>query len=519
MSFSRFFQWSGAAWIYTLAFFVGNGYQFGGGDQAEHLPALLQRWYPSLYSGDYFLQHLRDTASFDIRSHYVSFLALIAQDHSLAWWCFGLTVICLWLGVWAVMEWSARMMPTSLLTPFVAPLFTHFLFFHYWSLGDNLIAENAFVSGTPALAAGLWSLAWLSGVKVVQAGIAMAVAGWFHLLLGLHLLLMGIIYLFLARPLFWKRKIFLWLIPFLLLNGFDLWTLYQDRGFSANTCEGLSYGDYFIRYRLAHHFVISSFPFNHFLKFGFLVAMAFVLVLGPGVPLVLRNWSGMVGTVTAGCVAYYGLTEVAGLEAIFRTQWPKTTIWASAGASLMIAGVAGKMCEDFLSYRLRIWIRWIIPSLVLGAATFKEPPESCWPWEKQKDPLSEMHRFIRLHTPQDALFLVDPTNDRFSYEARRPLLIGYRAVWPQPTRACSWFKDFSTVFRIPYSWPVKEKLIDRASRAFREGKITLYTQDRQAAYVLARRTDDVWRASERLKAIMENSQYVLYEVQSGADRP
>lgn len=514
MNLSRLFLWSAVAGIYTVAFFMRNGYDFGGGDQAEHLPAVLKRWYPDLFAGDYYLQHLKDNASFDIRSHYVSFLAFIARDHSLAWWCFGLTVICLWLGVWAVMEWSSRLMPDSLLTPFVAPLFTHFVFFHYWSLGDNLIAENSFVSGTPALAAGLWSLAWLSGSKALRAGIALAVAGWFHLLVGLHLLLLGLLYLFIARPLFWKRKSFPWMIPFLLLNGPDLWTLFLDRGFSINTCEGLSYGDYFIRYRLAHHFVISSFPAHHFFKYGFLVAAALVLSFVSGAPRGFRNWSGVIGAVTAGCVAYYGLTEVAGVEAIYRTQWPKITIWASVMAGLMMAGVSARVCEGFLSPRGLVLVRWVASCLALGATFFKEPVETRWPWHRLLDPLAEMHHFIRHHTAQEALFLVDPTNDRFSYEARRPLLIGYRAVWPQPTRACSWFMDFSTVFQIPYSWPVKEKLIWRASRSFREGKIILNTRDRKAAYVLARRTDDVRRASERLKAVRENSQYVLYEVQS-----
>lgn len=503
----------GVVFGYAFCFFLWHGYQFGGGDQAEHLPWVLKEWDPTLYPGDYYLD-FGNGGHFGVRTRYARTLAALANPSTLSWWCFGLTLVCAALGIWAVILWSRALFPGQTITGWLAPFFTHFVFFRYWSLGDNLIAENSFISGTPALAAGLLSLALVYRQRWWMALWPALVAGYFHPIVGFHLCTLVFFLLILARPSGW-----LWFLGFLATTFFMVqypFFIQTSQNWAQDTarCAGYTYEDYFIRFRLPHHFLMSTFPASHYIKFGFLMAAFFVVHTLQPPSRSQRTLAGAIAWALVGCALYYFATERIGIPSVFKTQWPKITIWLSAAASIVLASWTEFQIRTSVSRPvLKSAVFAAVPAIILVRIVYA-PAEIDWPWSRKNDALARAHRFIGTYTPKDALFITDPANDRFSYEARRPLATGYRAVWPDPNWTCPWFLGFSKAFFVAPDSLRKQhsRLRDLASRHFRQGLWQPQAGSSKARYVLV--ADSVpcpWTMEALL--LYRNESYVVWKLE------
>lgn len=470
--------------IYTALFFLWWGYSYGDGDQAEHLPWVFKQWNPSLYQGDYFMDYA-DRARFNVRWAYVRLLTFLANEESLPYVCFLLTVFSTWLGIAGVLAWGRAFFPQAGATGWMAPFFSHFLFYRYWSLGDNLIAETSFISGTLPLAAGFWALAWLARERFGLAALIIALGGVLHIMVGLHLLILFTLFVFFYRPAGRWRTIAGGTLLFVALNFTFFKTLVRELEPQSTFCEGLSYGMYFIRFRLPHHFVMSAFPISHYVKFGVLLSVFFLVSAFSPLNRQLRVWIRVNFAVLLGCLVYYALSEILGFEGIFKTQWPKLTIWLSAGASIALAKELESAWYEKLLIDRSLRFLPAVFFLLLLLKPWLKPVEINWPWQKRSDALAQVHQFIREHTPLEGLFVTDPKNDRFAIEAQRPLLTGYRAVWPEPEWACNWFRGFCRVYKVlPDSLKRFEKLRDLASDHFVRGLWQPWSYDRRASYAL-----------------------------------
>lgn len=470
--------------VYTALFFLWWGYSYSDGDQAEHLPFVFKDWNPSLYQGDYFMEYA-ERARFNVRSTYVRLLTLLANENSLPYVCFLLTVLSAWLGIAGAMAWGRSFFSHKHVTGWMAPLFSHFLFYHYWSLGDNLIAETSFVSGTLPLAAGFWALAWLARERFFWAALIIALSGVVHIMLGMHLFILFAIYVILFRPARLWQVIFGGSALFMAVNFSFFRTLLDEIGSEATACDGLSYGTYFIHFRLPHHFVMSALPVSHYGKFGVLLSAFFFVSFVDPPNRQLRVWIRLTLAILLLCLLYYTLSELVELEGVFKTQWPKITIWLSAGAAVALASYLESLWYERLLHNQRL--RLIPPAviLLLLMKPLANPAEIYWPWQKRFDALARAHQFISENTPSEALFVTDPRNDRFAVEAQRPLLTGYRAVWPEPEWACNWFRGFCRVYKVlPDSLKRFEKLRDLASDHFVRGLWQPWSYDRRASYAL-----------------------------------
>jgi hypothetical protein len=487
---------------YTVLFFLWWGYNYGDGDQAEHLPFLFKHWNPALYQGDYFMDYA-SLARFNVRTSYVALLTFLADADTLPYVCFTLTVLSIWLGIGGAMAWGRSFFPRNNVLGWMAPFFSHFLFYRYWSLGDNLIAETSFISGTLPLAAGLWAMAWAARGHFVWAILITALSGVLHIIVGLHLLILLILNILLYQPARRWRLVFGGMLLFIAINFSFFHSVTEEIVTVSTRCEGLSYGEYFIRFRLPHHFVMSVFPVSHYLKFGFLLGGLLGTFLLFPLHRRLKIWIQVTLVSVFLLFLYFGLSEIGHWEWIYKTQWPKMTIWLSAGASVVLAsGLESAWYEGLLRHRL---LR-VVPLMILGILLLKpflQPTELLWPFQKRTDALAQAHDFIRHNTPLEALFVTDPLNDRFAIEAQRPLLTGYRAVWPDPEWACTWFKDFCRVYKVsPDSLQPHEKLRDLAAAHFLQGHWTPFACGRRADYALV--------SVKSVPSAFEDSAQVLY---------
>lgn len=474
------------SFFYTTFFLLWRGYSYGDGDHAEHLPFLFKRWNPLLYSGDYFLDYT-DEARFNVRHGYVRLMSALADEETLPVVCFVLTFLFTWLGIAGAMAWGRASYPEAPLSGWLTPFFTHFLFYHYWSLGDNLIAENSFVSGTVSLAVGLWAMAFLMRGRLTLSAPLIALAGYMHIMLGLHLLVLAFIFVLLGGVRRRSLGLMGLIVLFVGVNFSFFMALAQDLTQQSVHCEGLKYGQFFLRFRLPHHFVMSTFPLTHYVKFAGLMA-AMLVVAFAGAPLRgLRNWTAVTMSACGICLLYFVFTEIFNSDIAFKTQWPKVTIWLSAGASVILASRAEAL---WYQWRLRKFYAVVVPVFILLILAVQpilnhENVDHDWPWLRRQDALSDAHNFIRNHTSPDALFVTDPANDRFSIEARRPLLTGYRAVWADAGWACVWYKDFCRVYTVlPDSMKRGIKLRDLASCHFKKGLWSPQALNRKATHGL-----------------------------------
>lgn len=455
--------------LYTLLFFLWWGYSYGDGDQAEHLPFVIKHWNPELYPGDYFMEYA-GLARYNVRRNYVKLVTLLADEKSLPYVCFILTLISTWLGISGAMAWGRSLFPQNSVLGWMAPFFSHFLFYRYWSLGDNVIAETSFISGTLPLAAGFWVMTCSARGHFVWAILVTSLCGLLHIMLGLHLLILLIFIIFFYQPAGRWRIIFGAVLIFVAVNYSFFHSLTESPGTKSSGCEGLSYGEYFIRFRLPHHFVVSAFPVSHYLKFGFLLGGLLGSFLLLPLNRRIKIWIQATLLSVFLLFVYFSLSEIWNWDWIYKTQCPKITIWISAGASVILAtSVESAWYERILRNKcLRL-----VPLMFLGILIAKPliwPAEIHYPWYKRTDALARAHDFIRHNTLPGALFVTDPRNDRFAIEAQRPLLTGYRAVWPDPEWACAWFKDFCRVYQVtPDSLKKREKLRNLAADHFSQG--------------------------------------------------
>jgi len=501
--------------IYTVFFIIWNGYVFGGGDQAEHLPMLLKKWNPHLYVEDYYLKEL-STHRFNVRTHYIKLLNLLCNEENLFYRCFLLNFLCIWLSIVGIMFWSKTR--DSIVSCILAPFLVFFVFFKYWSIGDNLLAENSFVAGSLALPSGIWALALTRMNLFIPASIMVAIAGYFQFIIGLHVLfIILILFLFSFDLKLRLSRILYLLIIYFSFNLNQLSVIAGSMYDGENLCEGLSYANYFIKYRLKHHFLMSAFPISHYIKFLSLVFLSFIFYLISNPDPFWRSWFMMVIVVCGSYFLYYISTEIFGFDFAFKSQWPKLSIFLSAGASVYLSVFLSSRYDIlFEKYYIKrsFYLLAILIILIIGGI-YRNPVLDL-PWNKEFNARRKMHDFIRHQTPTDAVFIISPLNDYFSFEAQRSLWIGYRAVWPDPDLACEWFIRFSTLFNIPFhSLKSKEKLLNKASEHFLSGNIKVNAVKKDNFFVLVESSDllkKLMNSGVVFQKIYEVHPYILVKV-------
>jgi hypothetical protein len=63
----------------------------------------------------------------------------------------------------------------------------------------------------------------------------------------------------------------------------------------------------------------------------------------------------------------------------------------------------------------------------------------------------KMHEWIEKNTSKEAVFLVSPTDISFLCEAKRSLLIGYKAVIHEPYFMIPWAEKFQRIYQIQHT--------------------------------------------------------------------
>lgn len=177
-------------------------------------------------------------------------------------------------------------------------------------------------------------------------------------------------------------------------------------------------------------------------------------------------------------VAYYYMLERLNIQFVGKSQWFKSSVWLTLIFSICITVAISEMLSSIFSIqKLRKF--FVYASFV--SVFFAIPWVFASAWNPvgyfriiyrvgnyEKTDIGKMHDWIRVNTPKEAVFLINPSNESFLCEAQRSLLIGYKAVIHEPFFIVPWASDFCRIYSINREnlngkWAVKQAAINYES--------------------------------------------------------
>jgi hypothetical protein len=139
-----------------------------------------------------------------------------------------------------------------------------------------------------------------------------------------------------------------------------------------------------------------------------------------------------------------------------KTQWFKASIWLTLVYSVSIAVATGNLLQHYLSHKTLlkgiklfcISVLVIAPLIIFNSKyiPINRFRHNFTVGNYIKSDLTLMHEWIEQHTGIDAVFLVSPNDNSFLCEAKRSLLIGYKAVIHEPFFMIPWAENFQRIY-------------------------------------------------------------------------
>ncbi len=258
----------------TLALFVLRfGYDWGTSDQDEFLPLLLHMAQPGLLASDAFVSMQQDTWS--VRSAFVWLL------HGLRFGVvpLGAVVLVVYVLSWVTSALAIARLTTSYSTGTLAPLLSVpavLLVTVHWAPGGNDIVYSMLVPEMVAWSLALWAAVKLTSAssRAVVSGLLCGLATWMHVLVGLQLGVVFLLWLMMDRSR--RAHVVGFGVTWLLLSGPPVYLVLAGVGLGAESTYILTH------VRAPHHYLPGHVPVKDWLYFAaLLTAAAFSLYRYP----------------------------------------------------------------------------------------------------------------------------------------------------------------------------------------------------------------------------------------------
>ncbi|MCG3167312.1 MAG: hypothetical protein POELPBGB_03101 [Bacteroidia bacterium] len=436
----------------ALVFLFYRGYTFNSWDQAECLPQVYQLLDSSLYATDFFMQEYQTV--FTVRFYFVYFIYGLSCIFSVPAVCFVLTVVSLFLSIFYLIKITQHF-TDSLLALLLSPLFAFFVFFNF-TVGGNQIQSNSMIPGTLAAVFAIAAIHFCLEQKYNLSFLLLGLGTLFQPLVTLQVFLILVPVMFLRIKYIGLTKIAIAIGVYLFSAApMLLPVLYRQFFFHADYDSELYY-QVLYRFRNHLHYLPSLFPVGHYVKLFVLVIAALAAIRFTEIrnKKVLYFFSAVI---ISGMLVYWILLEKAGVPAIGKLQWFKTTVWLNAMACIALAVFIGNLLEPYLKIA---WKKILFPVSAVGSlALFIVLYNSKYiPVEKlqtryqignyKKSDLTLLHEWMEHNLPKDAVILCSPENTSLSCEAKRSQAVQYQAIIHEPFYMLPWYKRFEEIYGV-----------------------------------------------------------------------
>lgn len=440
-----------------LLFFLRFGHDYGSSDQDELIPVLLHEADPALFANDWFVQ--TQSEGFSVRRYFL--WVLVGLHATMPLWLAFLTLyLASWLGTAAAVYVMARHLTGNVVAA-AAAVVGALVLTPQWTLGGNDLVHNLLVPSMPAWTCALWGLYAVLRERHLLAGALLGVATCLQALVGLQVA--GLLGLCLAAEQLWHirtgnratidiRPLLQFTSAYLLLAAF---VLVPVLGQVSAPAGGQEPSIFYImaQFRNPHHYL----PFSFSARSALLFSCVTLVGLAAGVWLYRRGGlrhgpllASMLGAVVAIDVGALFFTEFAPLLFVAKLQLFKYTVLVKLLMVIVICGAAVRLLPDALQAwldglfsrgRTLAAVAFVGGGVVLAAALLGDGllHDRIRFLARAETPAARVAAWARTQTPPGAVFATPPSLFTFRTDARRAIVVNFKAFPFQEAHIGPWF--------------------------------------------------------------------------------
>ena len=486
---------SGKYWLWSffvaVVFIAVHGYLFNSSDQEEHLPQVYKLHDAALYKGDYVVESL--LSNFSIRFFYVRVVYVFSLLMPVSVTCFVLHLLLITVTAFFIIRTAQLFLVSS--SASVAVAFLALVIMNNVTVGGNGVEDNLLTCTVFANAGCMGAWFYFFKKNYVTSFALAGVASLFQLLMGLHVFVLMLLMIFvLEKERTYIRMLFSSGVYLLFASPMLIPILYRQFFMSHSSSDDLFYYVLYV-FRNPHHYIPSFFPTKDYLKTGALLigAIFSVFILKPKWA---KEFYVLILLIVGGMLIYFLLLEKFNFLVIGKLQWFKTCTWLTVFCCIAICSwlvqvpVLQKLSGNKMLSQISIVISFLVVVLILNSKYL--------PTEKlkhryaignyPKNDLTLMHEWINNNCEKDALFVSLPDDDSFLCEAKRPIIVGYKAVIHEPWFMTPWYVEFINTYHLHdnVKWEMK-KVIPDASGSYSNYNNNEYLKHKGVKY----RIDDI----------------------------
>ena len=486
-----------------LCYYLRFGYDYAQSDQDEFIPYLLHQLNPALFAEDW-LVHLQAT-EFSVRTYFVwlvQFFSTIVP----VWLAVLILYAACWLCIaWAV--WKIAWCFTADRLVASGAVFVTLLATPVWTLGGNDLVHGILVPSMAGWAIGGLGVYLFLKSRPLASAVLLGVACWMQALVGLQLAALLCITQLLSW--LWERKPPLRrLVAFsLVFAACALPTLgpifYQQ--VLATTPQETEPSLFYImaEFRNPHHYLPGSFHPKRMLGFALIAVAGLAALAWQPVRQQLQHRKFLLRilvTIAVFCITGWVFTEIIPVLAIAKLQLFKTTVLAK----VLLIITAGSAVNALLPHGIRRMLHGGLRHERIGAITVAAAwviamaltlPENGYlrnqvgPWKRAAAPIGAVQKWVRTHTPHDAVFATPPSLSSFRSEAQRAIVVNHKAIPFTDRHMITWFErltDLAPVGRPERGAPDLLYRLDAAFESLTERQLVELGQRYEFRHVLRR---------------------------------
>ncbi len=490
----------------ALAHFWRWGYGYASGDHDEVLPQVLHLLDGDLFARDWFV--LSQAEGVTVRTAFVWMLRGL---------CFVLplpiAVAAVHLAVLLATTHGAYRLGYALVPDRLGAAlgaFAAVVLVPHWTLGGNALSYNLIAPEAVAWALALPAIRLFVERRWLWAALLLGLAGWFQPLVGVQTMaVLGLVALWEAlaarSPRRVGRAVAFGAVFAVVAAPVFVPVLLTPPDPSAAAVAQVSTFRALAEIRVPHHYLFLSFGWGSYVRFGLMAAVggaALVALRRRGLlrhgPFAVRFLAAIAGL----CVLAFVFTEGVPVLFVAKLQLFKLTVLATTVLAFLAGAWVAKSlparAKD-LAARVLAVRRWGLVAVAVAAlftaalvvADVGRPAAKLFPRTYARSDLAAVERWVRTHTPEDALFLVPPSNTTFRSNAHRSVVVNFKPTPYQDEAIHVWLDRLLAVAPTPLpergSWAFVDTL-DAAYAANARGDWLRLAQRFGAEYALVDRS-------------------------------
>ena len=423
--------------LLTLTIYLfWRGYDYAISDQDEILPYLLHLLDPGLFQMDWLVNVQLET--FGPRTLWVVIAWIPAK-------LIGpyATIFCIYVASWfgtchalylLSLQFTRERIAATLCVIFAMLLTPQF------TLGGNDLVTWIYTPSMSAWTLSLWGLVFFVRGQTIRSTLLIGLGTWIQALVGLQMSIICVL-LLLWKHGFRTKRMYLFMGSFTLFALPALAPLIWGQLTQSGIEGAWSYFYILFEFRGPHHYIPSSFALESVLKFSFLLGAG--LATFRFLPEVHRSFvrHSMI-TIAGLCVLAYISAEVWPIEVITKLQLFKLTILIKVFCVIMISNAIARLVLRFYKQGLSSFFDHghyaLGTTILLTSMLLLISPDALGIRPVIESPKEAVAEWARDSTDVDAVFAVPPSWDHFRSQARRAIVVNFKAIPFHPSSMTQW---------------------------------------------------------------------------------